>query len=111
MATDRRSIRFPQPISQKINKKATAEHRDFTSVVIDLCKRQLEEDSNWEKTRAAALYSRAAFLASSELLALAKKEDVDTVRRALLAKAGRRENRGAPGPGLGADPGLGPGPG
>ncbi|WP_449241458.1 hypothetical protein [Desulfoscipio gibsoniae] len=111
MATDKRSIRFPLPLSQKIIKKATTEHRDFTSVVIDLCKRQLEEDSTLEKTRAAALYSRAAFLASSELLALAKKVDVETMRRALLAKAGRRENRDVPGPGTGVDPGFVPGPG
>ncbi len=109
MASEKRSIRFPLPIAQDINKRAATEHLDFTSIVIDLCRRQLGEDNTWENTRSAALYSRAAFLAVSELLALAKKEDVETVRRVLLAKAGRRETRGGPGQGVGAEPGSGQG--
>ncbi|TEB04745.1 hypothetical protein Psch_03507 [Pelotomaculum schinkii] len=111
MATEKRSIRFPLPVAKDINRKAADEHLDFSNVVIDLCRRQLGEDNSWENTRTAALYSRAAFLAVSELLAMAKKEDVETVRRALLARAGRRENWGAPGPGPGtrAEPGAGQG--
>jgi len=111
MASEKRSIRFPLPIAQEINKRALTEHLDFSSIVIDLCRRQLGEDNSWENTRMASLYSRAAFLAISELLALAKKEDVDTVRRALLAKAGRKENRDwpGPGPGTGMKPNAGQG--
>lgn len=111
MATDRRTIRFPLPMSQEIIRRSKVEHLDFTSIVIDLCKRQLGEDNSWDNTRTAALYSRAAFLAVTELLALAKKEDVESIRRALLARAGRREDRGGPGPGpgTGAEPGAGQG--
>lgn len=111
MATDRRTIRFPLPMSQKIICRAKVEHLDFTSIVVDLCRRQLEEDDSRENAKAAALYSKAAFLAVSELLALAKKEDAESVRRALLARAGRRDDRGVPGPraqgGAGTRPGQG----
>jgi len=89
------------PLAQKILKRATDEHVDFTYVVLDLCRRQLGEDDSFENSRTAALYSRAAFLAVSELLALAKKENVDTVRRSLLAMASRRDDQGLTRPGQG----------
>lgn len=91
MTVDRRTIRFPLPLALAISWRAKAEHTDFTGVVIRLCERQIEHEEGRESARSAALYSRATFLAVSELLALSKREDVETVRRSILARASRRE--------------------
>lgn len=91
MTVDRRTIRFPLPLALAISRRAKADHTDFTSVVIKLCERQIEYDDGRESARSVALHSRATFLAVSELLAMAKREDVETVRRSILARASRRE--------------------
>ena len=91
MTVDRRTIRFPLPLSLAISRRAKAEHTDFTSVVIKLCERQIELDDGRDSARSIMLYSKATFLAVSEILSLAKREDVETVRRSILARASRRE--------------------
>ncbi|MCL5057380.1 MAG: hypothetical protein M1130_05165 [Actinobacteria bacterium] len=90
MAVDRRTIRFPLPLALAISRRAKAEHTDFTGVVLRLCERQIEHDEGRDSARLSAVYSRAAFLAATELLALARREDVESVRRSILARASRR---------------------
>ena len=91
MTVDRRTIRFPLPLALAISRRAKAEHTDFTSVVIKLCERQIESYEGRDTARSVVVYSKATFLAVSELLSLAKREDVETVRRSILARASRRE--------------------
>ena|GEM_PF-2179762 len=91
MTVDRKTIRFPLPLALAISRRAKAEHTDFTSVVIKLCERQIESYEGRDTARSVVVYSKATFLAVSELLSLAKREDVETVRRSILARASRRE--------------------
>lgn len=94
MAKDLRSIRFPLPLARSIDRLVGVQYLDFSSAVIDLCRRQLNVLEDKEYSKASAIYSRACFLVITELLAMAKKENVDTVRRSYLAKASRRDGRG-----------------
>lgn len=109
MGSDRRSVRFPLPLALAISRRAKADHMDFSTTVRKLCEEQLNSEENQVNSRQAALYGKAAFLAVSELLAMAKREDLDSVRRSLLARAGRTRGALEYGSGSWAEPGAGQG--
>lgn len=79
---------IPKELAKKINIESKRKHTTKTAIIVDAL------DYYFRKPELAI--SRAAFLASTELLALARKQGVDTVRERLLAEAieGLEDDRG-----------------
>lgn len=77
------NFRLPDEMAGKILREATERHTTKTAVVIEALQAYFGETEQ--------VINMAAFLAATEFLALARKQDVGDIRKRLLAEARRAQ--------------------